>query len=125
MKKVLLGLILSAGISGMAMANDSNINISEKSPEIVVFKNELGNVIKKQIITYNYKDGVLTSCTIATHTYVYDICGKHVSTFRESYEAFGSACTAVGLPGGGLYIKVERINNGFGDCHPEHTTDIN
>ncbi len=55
MKKVLLGLILSAGISGMAMANDSNINISEKSPEIVVVKNELGNVIKKQIITYNYK----------------------------------------------------------------------
>lgn len=49
MKKVLLGLILSAGISGMAMANDSNINISEKSPEIVVVKNKVGMLLENRL----------------------------------------------------------------------------
>ena len=117
MKKIILGLFLTVGISGIALANNSAHNVSEHTKETKVITKENGD--KKQVITYNYVNGVLFSCTIATHTYVYDICGKRVASFKESYEATGSACTAAGTVDGGLAISINRINNGFGDCHPE------
>ena len=117
MKKIILGLVLTVGISGIALANNSLPNVSEHKMETKVVTKESGD--KKQVITYNYVNGVLFSCTIATHTYEYNNCGKVVGVWKESYEATGSACTAAGTVDGGLIIKVERYNNCFGNCPPE------
>lgn len=97
----------------MALA-ESNSEVLETKSETIIIKNEQGNADKKQVITYNYVNGVLFSCTIATHTRQYDTCGNYVGTVKEAYEAYGSDCSVAGE--GGLLIKVERMQTGFGDC---------
>lgn len=112
MKKIILGLFLTVGISGMALAGSSS-GVSETKSETIITKNEQGNADKKQVITYNYVNGVLFNCTIATHTRQYDTCGNYVGTVKESYEASGSACSGIE---GGVKITVRRMMTGFGDC---------
>ncbi|KFF23168.1 hypothetical protein [Chryseobacterium vrystaatense] len=112
MKKTILALFLTVGISGIALANNSVPNVSEHKMETKVVTKEKGD--KKQVTTYNYVNGVLFSCTIATHTRQYDTCGNYVGTVKESYEAYGSGCSEAGE--GGLLIKVTRMMTGFGDC---------
>ncbi len=112
MKKVILGLFLTVSISGMSLAGTGS-EVSETKSKTIVTKNKQGNIDSEQVITYNYVNGVLFSCTIATHTYEYDTCGNITNVWKESYEATGSACSGFE---GGIKIIQHRFMSGFGDC---------
>ncbi|MCX8523457.1 hypothetical protein OF897_05940 [Chryseobacterium formosus] len=112
MKKIILGLFFTVGISGIALANNLIPIVSEHKMETKVITKENGD--KKQVITYNYVNGVLFSCTIAIHTQIKDNCGYVIGTRKESYEASGGACN--GIEGGlAIYRKTEHLLSG--NCH--------
>ncbi len=117
MKKLLLGLLLTVGVSGYSFANLIDKNILENSyqtkTELTTIEDSNGNIDKKIYVTYNYKGDILVSCTIATHTAVYDTCGNLTGYWRESYEASGAACAGIE---GGIKITLRRMMSGFGDC---------
>lgn len=112
MRKNILGLFLTVGISGLALAG-SDTEVSGTKSDIIIAKNEQESAGKKQVITYQYVNGVLFSCTVATHTRQYDTCGNYIGTVKETYEASDSECSGVE---GGVIITVRRMMTGFGDC---------
>lgn len=110
MKKIILGLFLTVGISGIALAGN-NVGVSETKSETIITKNEQGSADKKQVITYKYVNGVLFSCTIGIHTTIKDNCGNVIGVRKESYEASGGACN--GIEGGvAIYTKTEHLLSG-------------
>lgn len=109
MKKIILGLFLTVGISSMALANNSVPNVSEYKMETKVVTKENGD--KKQVITYKYVNGILFSCTIGIHTTIKDNCGSVIGVRKESYEASGGACN--GIEGGvAIYTRTEHLLSG-------------
>ena len=95
MKKLLLGLCLTVGVSGLSMAN--------------TIKNE-SDVDSIDFIESN-KYEVDNTCTIGTHYVYYDECGNHLWTFKSSFEASGELCN--GNEGG---LIINRSRQTLGGC---------
>ncbi|MFC6267043.1 hypothetical protein [Frigoriflavimonas asaccharolytica] len=104
MKKILLGLVLSIGMSGVALAKSGKDGYNKLHYRSI------------ETMKYNYSKGLIVSCTFFTRTNEYNICGDLVNSSVTSYTLPTALC---GDFENGVSMKTERFNNGFGDCHPE------
>lgn len=95
MKKLLLGLCLTVGVSELSLAN--------------TIKNESDN--DSNDFMESNKSEIDNTCTIATHYAYYDECGNYLWTFRNSFEASGELCN--GNEGG---LIINRSRQTLGGC---------
>lgn len=98
MKKLILGLLLTVGISGVSFAKE--IDKKNENYDFDKLINYTNNDLSMK--TQNYD---LLSCTIATHVRMYDECGSLLMTVKTSEEASGEAC---GGNEGGIIINVSN-----------------
>ena len=103
MKKLILGLLLTVGISGVSFAKD----ITNENEKKDVTKTESQNVKTTEENDVN----LLSDCTIVTVFRINGICGGSYGDVKFAEEATGDACNG---NEGGIIFNVEKFE--VDDC---------